>query len=453
MAYFQYIFLAIALFLAVVLPLFAAWGMVRAATGIGTGLGVLLVLYVYEVLVIAAPPLRLGINVYPADLVFAALAVLVVGRLFTQARHVAGMLTVAWLLFGLLSMALFVVGVIRHGTTAGVEFRQIFYLWVAASYVLSFSVSATVVPDVMRSVLRAAFALVAIALMRWADQLIGVTGVPWGTLVGANPWRVLDSDGALFLLLAWLWLYWRWTRGELSLRGIAGMQVLLVMVLLLQHRTVWICGLAAVFFLVTVDRRARSATLGRGLLTLGVMLTGLALVAAFGKLDQPLDAFGSSVSEAMSGRGSTLSWRTQGWLELIGQWKAGGPVTWLVGKEYGVGYLRYVIDLHNMTNYSPHSFYVRTLLRGGIVGLSAVMLVYGGVLWRAYKARSAPGDWGVVAGYVAASMLAIAIYSAAYDPDYGAALVLGLGIVVAMQQRPASALRQAKPALLRKSQA
>ena len=143
MEYFQYLIFSIPFVLAIVLPLFIAWGAARAATGIGTGLGVILVLYVYEVLVIAPPALHLGINFYPADLVFAALVALVFGRLFSQARQIAGGLSAAWLLFGLLSMALFAVGVSRRGTAAGVEFRQIFYLWVAASYVLTFVASST----------------------------------------------------------------------------------------------------------------------------------------------------------------------------------------------------------------------------------------------------------------------------------------------------------------------
>ena len=451
MEYFQYIIFSIPFVLAIVLPLFIAWGAARAATGIGTGLGVILVLYVYEVLVIAPPALHLGINFYPADLVFAALVALVFGRLFSQAPQIAGGLSAAWLLFGLLSMALFAVGVSRRGTAAGVEFRQIFYLWVAASYVLTFVASSTVVADVMRSVLRAAFVMSIIAVLRWADQLTGLTGAHWGTVVGANPWRVMDSDQAMFLLLAWLWLYLGWTRGELSLGGTTAMQALLVVLLLLQHRTVWIAGLAAVLLLVMIDRQARSATFGRGMVTLGLMLTGLALVAAFGKLDEPLEALGRSVGEATSGHGSTLSWRTQSWLELLGQWRSGGPVTWLVGKEYGAGWRRYLVDLRNVTNYSPHSFYVHTLLRGGVIGFSALLLVYFGVMSRAFRARRAPGESGVAAGYVAASMLAVAIYSVTYDPDYGAGLVIGLGIVVAMRRRPVAMTRQARPAMWREA--
>lgn len=429
----SYAFIVTLYLLAVLLPIVIAWGAVNAFSSARVVLGLVSVLYVFEALVVAPTPLHLGINLFPADMVFAAVLMVASLRLVRFAPAL-GAIGWCWLVFGLLSVALFVVGVVKHGTPAGVEFRQVFYFWVVGLYLLSFDEAqrSATVAAALGALQLLSYVLVVVALLRWADQAAGLTGVRWGLVVGANMWRVLDSDATLILALAWLWLFVRWTRGLLSLQGIAVLQGLMFVILLLQHRTVWLCTMAAVALLAVIDRDARRALLGRGLLTMMLLLAGGALLAAFGKLDEPLDALGQSVGEATSGRGSTLSWRVQSWQELITQWRAGGPTSWLFGREYGVGWWRYLVDLQNTTNHSPHSFYVRILLRGGMLGLCAVGAVYIGVFVAALRRPRGnaiqPAQTERI--YVSAVMLVITVYCIAYDPDYGAALVIGLSMLV-----------------------
>ena len=332
----------------------------------------------------------------------------------------------AWLGFGCLSFVLFAAGILSKGTTAGVEFRQIFYLWAAVLYVMSFPIDAAMAERVI-GVLRWLVLMVAlVAAFRWIDEFTGLTGIHWGLLVGANRWRVLDSDQAVLVLLVWLWFFVRWARRGLDFLGTVGLQAMLLLVVMLQHRTVWVCGVVAVAVLCLLDREVRRAVLGRGLLTVTLATIAAALLAALGTLDEPLGALGQSIDEAFSGRGSTWSWRWQSWQELIGTWKSGGPRTWLLGQVYGSGWRRYIVDLQNVSNYSPHSFYVHTLLRGGLVGLLTLAVVYGGTVLRAAARLASQEAARPMAMFAFGAMTVIAMYSLTYNPDYTGGVVVGL---------------------------
>lgn len=422
--------LGLAVLLAMGLALGSVWLALRVHAGARAGLALIAGAALLDGLMVTPRSVVLGIHVYPADPVFVLIAAVAAWRWIRQPGPPSGAGR-ALLGLALLSLGLFMLGLVRQGTAAGVEFRPIFQVCAAALYMATFRHDEAGTGRLVRVPMVLAAALVLLALLRWGDQLADFSGLAWGRLVGANPWRVLDADQALLLLLVWLWLFVEWSRDRVRGMGLLAMPALLAILVLLQHRTVWVCAVVAVLLLGAVDRGIRAATLQRGAPTLVAVLAGVALLAAWGGLDEPITALGGSVQEALAQRRSTFTWRLQSWSELVGSWRHGGPLVWLFGQPYGAGWHRYLLDLRASTDYSPHSFYVHTLLRGGLVGVALWLWVIGSTAGACVR-RATAGVAGPHAPaprerylFGLAAVVVIGVYALTYNPDALAAALLG----------------------------
>ena len=80
----------------------------------------------------------------------------------------------------------------------------------------------------------------------------------------------------------------------------------------------------------------------------------------------------------------TFEWRTEGWSTLLEGW-SGSPLNWIIGEPFGSGFARDVSGDLVASTTDPHNFYIMTLLRTGVIGMLAFIILAVGLLralWR-----------------------------------------------------------------------
>jgi O-antigen ligase len=192
---------------------------------------------------------------------------------------------------------------------------------------------------------------------------------------------------------------------------------LLLVVVALDRRTAWLAVLVGIAVVMLRDRRLGRRALA--LVVLGGVLAAVAFVALGGLQEgaEPL---------AEQGTGN-LTWRVQGWSELLGGW-AHNPVSWVVGEPFGSGFVR-EIDGSEVTSH-PHDFYIETMIRAGVPGLIALLVLTVGVtraLWRT-PAR-APGL--LHAGIMPALLAMQLVWYLTWIPGSEQGIITGLALAMA----------------------
>ncbi|MCZ7457125.1 O-antigen ligase family protein [Streptomyces sp. WMMC940] len=144
----------------------------------------------------------------------------------------------------------------------------------------------------------------------------------------------------------------------------------LLLVLLLQHRTVWVAtAMMGLAWWVLRPARGGQRFVSAGAGALVLSLTALLYaVGAFG-------AIGGSLADSFKetqGTRSTFAWRVLGWQDLLDAPRT--LVQWLVGAPFGSGYERFIGG--GLVTVSPHDYYLHIMLRLGLVGLLALLVVY-----------------------------------------------------------------------------
>ncbi|MFD7443119.1 O-antigen ligase family protein [Streptomyces sp. NPDC059909] len=159
--------------------------------------------------------------------------------------------------------------------------------------------------------------------------------------------------------------------------------LLLVLVVLLQHRTIWVAAAAmAVAWWglrpARAGQRMASATAGALVLCLTVLLFSAGALGAIG------GSLADSFRETQ-GTHSTFAWRVIGWQDLLNAPRS--PAQWLIGAPFGSGYERYFAG--GLVTVSPHDYYLHVMLRLGLAGVVALLVLYF-VVWR-WLVRGGPG--------------------------------------------------------------
>jgi hypothetical protein len=256
----------------------------------------------------------------------------------------------------------------------------------------------------------------------WLAFALGAIGLAWlgvarhglhsatspivinGQLVDSRP---LNSAGAAALAFALIVLLG--SRTISSRRKVIFGTAAICTLIVVQQRTVW--AVLAVTFLVwaaaslrrhgTARHRRLAAT---GVAVLSTVAVALAAGVATGNV---LDR---SLAETTS-RHSTFTWRVIGWTDLLHSDHSAAGL--LLGFRFGTGYRR-IIDGHVVTA-SPHSFYVATVLRLGLIGLVALAFLY----WNVWKYRHQAADaLGVTPLTVALLLIGLLVFSLTYQPSF-----------------------------------
>lgn len=279
--------------------------------------------------------------------------------------------------------------------------------------------------------LSATSALVIIVLARWAGGAAGLSNYFFTGSEG--PVRVIHSDEALILAqsaLIALPLFLDRTRN--LTRYIT--PALLPLVVVLQHRTVWLATLAGTMYVLHRERAVAQRVL---VVLMGAAVVFLLLVnTVFGNV--------SEVSEQLSDsaqRTNTFEWRVAGWMALLDQAGPESPAEVAVGRPYGSGWERRLSVAGNTVTVSPHNFYLETFLRSGVLGLTTLLALYAFALRATLRRTGAKRPDLILFSpnllHVVVAMQLI--YYSTYAADTAQGMLLGVTCAAAAASVPANA--------------
>lgn len=406
-------------FLLALLVCFLAW-----ATFVSPVAGVALIVATYVLTAMgAAAALQVGLFITLADLSLALIAFVALARWVSGRRPDGSDVMVrAWLVLSVVWFGLFSLGSALYKTLAGVYFRDYFYLWACVSYLLTFRLSASQARDSVQALVVGGLVLCALALYRWSLLALDQPDPFW--YEGKGSIRVITAGGAQLLALCFAAGIAGWAGLARRRIGWSVLAVVLVpMLVLLGHRSVWIAVLATALCALCVAQARRSGAAAR---VLWPLVIGVALVAGAAALLPSADLgarLNASVAEATEEH-STLAWRVDSWRELVTDWVGGGPAVWLFGRPFGSTMRRFIEAGGVETIATAHSHYVSLLVRGGLIGIAAYLLVQVIALRRLLAGASAEGDASdlMLALFVVCCM----VYAIPYGTDYMQGIALGL---------------------------
>ncbi len=376
--------------------------------------------------------LPLGLNLSLEDFYFLLLALVVAIRLLAGHLPAQDWIVRLWLLMATVWMLLFVVGLAIFKTAAGVEFRATFYMLVPTLYLLSFRLSAEQVGKIFLALYSAALVVVLIAIYRWGAYALGETG-DW--FDRGAPLRVMTAAATMLIAMAMLPGLTMWMKLNTRRQAMLAMApLLLLVVMVLAHRTVWIATLAALGFawwLAGSHRKGGQAGLLVPLLVGALVLGALFALAPKSVVTQE---FERSIAETQK-KNSTIAWRMDSWKSLVEDWAAAGPLVWPAGKPFGSGNQRYIESQGMETNVAAHSQYVSMLTRGGLIVLFAFVAVQLIALRRLLIYTVAVPDW-LGKDLPLLFIIANIVYAIAYGLDYTQGFIMGLAYSLAVQALP-----------------
>lgn len=363
-----------------------------------------------------------GFQVTLTDLLTAFVGAAFAARLLRRAQVprpawglVVILLLVLWSLFR---------GIGDHGVaTAANEARGTLNVYFVALYFATMKPSEQLRERIGRAWLLYAVFLVVLAVERWLAV--------FGPLPTSDAWyipgeygglRVLWSDEAFALGQALVILLPGLMRGGLTRVQRVMAMVVLATVLLTQHRSVWAATLVGIALVLLLE-----GNIGRRWARRLILATGIVAVALMTFFSGPL--LEQTVSSSDAARSETFEWRMEGWTAL---YRDSGPESLAevaVGRPYGAGWLRRLTSLGYSTDVVPHNYYVEQSLRVGVIGVIALLVVYGGVMRRlSWLSQQRPQD-GLLSDRMLLILLAMQLlYYIPYWPSSEQALLLGIAV-------------------------
>lgn len=426
----RYTIISIPFVIAVLLPLFLFYGAWSFYYRPVAGVGAVIWVFVFETIIVIQPSLPLGVQLFLPDLLFLLIGGAGFLRLFglrLQRHHYA------WLLFGAVLLLSFALGVLKNGTVAGVEFRTFFYFWAGVWYLMTFQLTAQQIDKIMRIYMFAASVLVFVVFLRWTAMVLNMDIVRYWN-EGGGSLRVFTAAQTFFLAQAFVIGLYAYLNKSGPTWWRAFLPLLLICVVVLQHRTVWAVMLVSVALIFLLAGKVRSK--GASTFLLAAVIGTAVLLPFFvgGQLDTVQQSLTHSVEEVGQEK-STLAWRVQGWQTLIEQWAYGGPVVNMIGKPFGSGFSRYIEISQNELTQNPHSHYVYTLLRVGLIGMFAMLATYFMVL-RAMRNPDFHTEARLVDNKLLIALVAGQLtFFVAYPVQYNQFIPLGLSLVLLSQYR------------------
>lgn len=376
-----------------------------------------------------------GIFVAPYDLLCVLFAIIAVIR-WTQQRPVPAQ--IAWALAGMLIFLSTLRGLNYFDVgTVGNELRhtEIFYFWSCASYFSSFSRHPDMQERSIRILVWGAVAIAILVFLRWGLEMSGHQITRRLGEVGSSPFRVIPANEAMFLVSVMIVMLQHALSNETSKWFWTFLVVLTFQVVLLQHRSVWLAAAAGVLVLAMLDWRGiKKLTPYLPLLIVPAVL-GLAALIAQGALDGIMTSLTYSTQNV-----ATLSWRQEGWSDLLAQWVNAGGFEKLFGQPFGTGFRRHLHSLGTDVAYSPHNSYLTFLFRLGAFGLAAIIVTYVLCFKNMFKIRRGDG-MSANLNYVIAALAAQLVYFMFYGPNIAQAIFVGIGLSHTIMQDSTRRLR------------
>ena len=405
------------------------WLVATAYTRPAWVVGLVVGLFAGEATFGAAPGAEVGgIVVYSRDALFLAMLIGGAGRFLrreTRTERSGFDAWAWWSLLALVSLSL-LRGLHSHGANlAGNDFRPAFYLVAGVIGLAAQPKTSTNVRNIVDVWIGVALVLVAVGMGRNAGLTIGLP-VDQQPFLNGRPlyaWPTLFIAQAALLSFFAVPLKSRWA-------GLPGLPYLfMIAVLLFRHRTVWAAMAVSVVAMWTMLRPERSVdgrTVSRhwaGVLVGAGFLIVVLLAGTGASLERDL----ATATRTATSPGSTFIWRLEGWKALLDA-QGANPKDLVLGIPYGAGYHREVFDAE--VEYSPHSWYVQTISRVGVLGCGLMVLALLQLFRRGRAAGLLPRNLGALL------VLSIVVYGIAYYPPEIEGILMGLVVMSARHRSP-----------------
>ena len=368
---------------------------------------------------------RININVI--DVVGPILLCLTFPFVFARLRDGFGRKDVVFLILLVWSSVLglnYILGLRAFGLQVATnEFRSDFYIICIALYVASLDI-ARVWLKIETLFLFGAFCFSIIAIIGFLDGDFSREGRPIG------------ASHALFILQALLIAIFMHSRGDLHPYYIPFLVALFPLLIVLQHRSIWIVAIISLALVLWFLPSLRSALIKWGVIGTAVCGGLCALVFGATILEALTDSYEDAASSSLDpsggdGSGTTFSWRVQGWTSLLTGEQMDSVREVLIGNPFGTGWERIVLTSDGVKQVrmeSPHNFYVQTLLRGGALGLLALIALHGILLRGLFKHAKQDEAARPILLCMAVLIASQLVFYIVYGSDYIQAIFLGSAI-------------------------
>lgn len=341
-----------------------------------SGMVLVLTLLLLDEARVPLPIINVGVSLFLRDVVAFALFGLGIVRLLNRYRPKP----IHLVFFLLLSM--YALSCLRGIDIYGVQSamngaRNDFYFFSALLYFSTFNYSEELLQKAVKVILVAVCLLMAIVAMWWFAVAFHIS-VPMqiSHRMYIKPMAVITGKGTFFLACTMVIFLYLELQGRTN-RFMRGMiYALAITILFLQQRSVWIASIVGFSWLFFRLGYSKSAVWGR-LIVVGLL--GLVLIVAFSgnRLDYIYSTLKASVAE-IGAESSPWTARYESWYALLLEGKLKTGKDWLIGLPYGSGFVRFIEG--RMISWSPHNFFVFTILRMGLIGLFLLLLMYSTLL-------------------------------------------------------------------------
>lgn len=395
----------------------------------GLGLFLIISAFLVDTWTLGGAALNLGINLFFADGVFLLIAFSSLTRFFLNKKTPAK--NTAWYLFTALVLISTLTGIASFGSSGGVQARSYFYFIAAGSYAMSFPMDSRRLISIYKALAVTAFLLIGITVYRWIVYYLPISDLlpPGGTYNIDGPIRVIYSNHALVIAQVMVASFFFSIITPLYASAKLLSPLLLSMVVVLQHRSVWVAALAGImarFLIGNTKSGSASSQFVLGLIIVAFIFIPLSMSDKLSGVTQQVS---NSAAKALAG-GGTGGERLQSWGELVKKWYAAGPRSILIGQSFGSDSTRTVTDSRGESkqiSYVAHNLYIQTLFNTGFLGLVtyAITLVY--VLRGLYRiCKTERND--VHAEILFILLVIQTVYYIPYGVDYLQALLFGAAL-------------------------
>jgi len=394
-----------------------------------TGVGALLITYFGATAYFGIPPyygippVFVGVNVFWPDALCTLLLISGAVRIFTSRNRPLQLTDMPWLAFGAVMFISLLLGIETYGVGVAVTAaRSTYYFWSCAFYLGTFYLSDLEIRQIFRWITGIAIGFSALVLFRWVSDFAGLSQY---YVIGTYRWRVVSSTEAFVIGIAAVWLLISHLSRP-SRTKLFGVLALLLVVLILQHRSAWLSTCAGLVAVILTGAKSQSRILK--LATSLLILLFLAWIyAGQSSLGQSLGAdLNNSVSAAENLYDGTSFARIETWRVLSERWQQADSSVWLIGFPYGTPMTRYVGAA--VAEFSAHNFYVETLFDNGLVGELAVLLCITVLVMRSVgSSKAAPRDIAIHQMSVA-FLCSMLVYFITYGAGYIHGILIGIAI-------------------------
>jgi hypothetical protein len=319
-----------------------------------------------------------------------------------------------------------VAGAAAFGTGAWVSGSSLPVALALGSYMLSMPDAEESLEVGLRWLALTGLALCGVAAFNWwstglgtADESIVIDGsLTTGRILVSWQALMVAAAGLVLVLLSWQ---------RRSARALSGALLCLLVVVLAQHRSVWVATVAGVIVVLYYLGQRRG--LAAGLVCVWALLL-LSPLSAAAPVREVLAELSSSLASAStsSGTGGT---RFLGAGVIVQQQLEQGPWTILFGSPFGTPWNRVIEG--TLVTFQPHNLYVEMFARVGLVGLLLLVALLLVGFRRQLRSR------GLLGPVVAAALV--------YGLSYGLPVLLAPLLGLALVPRPTSGEPAGGPAL------